>query len=144
MLKPVSIFAYLGMVGGIIGLLATRRLLSPSPQVIIPQAAGVLLMIWARIVFGRRSFHLGANPTGGGLVTAGPYWFIRHPIYTGVCLFTGAGVVAHWSWKAAWLGGLVFVGALVRLFCEEAMVTHRYPEYRQYAAKTWRMVPFLF
>jgi protein-S-isoprenylcysteine O-methyltransferase Ste14 len=101
-------------------------------------------VIWARVTFGRRSFHLPANPTEGGLVTTGPYRLIRHPIYTGVCLFTGVGVLAHWSWKAGLLGGLILGSALFRLFCEEALVVKRYPEYRQYAARSWRMVPFVF
>jgi hypothetical protein len=34
--------------------------------------------------------------------------------------------------------------ALLRIFCEEVMVAARYPEYRQYAATTWRMVPYIF
>jgi protein-S-isoprenylcysteine O-methyltransferase Ste14 len=105
---------------------------------------GLLIALWARVTFGRRSFHLAANPTAGGLVTTGPHRFIRHPIYTAVCLLTGTGVLAHGSWKALLLGGMVFAGALVRLFCEEALVVKRYPEYRQYSANTWRMIPFLF
>jgi protein-S-isoprenylcysteine O-methyltransferase Ste14 len=144
MLPLLSILAYVAMVGGLIGLLVTRSLFSSSVLVIIPQAVAVLLMIWARVTFGRRSFHLAANPTAGGLVTIGPYRFIRHPIYTGVCVFAGAGVLAHCSWKVASLGGLVLAGALFRLFCEEALVAKRYPEYCQYAARTWRMVPFVF
>ena len=125
-------------------MLFRSSLFSASLLVIVAQGLAVLLLIWARITFGRRSFHLAANPTEGGLVTTGPYRVIRHPIYTAVCLLTGAGVLAHWSWRAVVLGGLVFAGALIRLLCEETLVMKRYPEYRQYAAKTWRMVPFLF
>jgi protein-S-isoprenylcysteine O-methyltransferase Ste14 len=144
MLKPLSMLAYLGMVGSLMGLLVIRSLLSASPLVIVPQAAAILLVIWARVVFGRRSFHVVANPTEGGLVTTGPYRFIRHPIYAAICLLTGAGVLAHWSWEAALLGGLVFGSALVRLFCEEALVAKRYPDYHHYAARTWRMISFVF
>jgi protein-S-isoprenylcysteine O-methyltransferase Ste14 len=143
-LKLLSILAYVVMVGGLIALLVTRSLFSSAPLVIIIQAAAILLMIWARVTFGSRSFHLAANPTEGGLVTTGPYRLIRHPIYTAVCLFVLAGVLSHWSWRAASLGGLIMGGSLVRLFNEEALVVKRYPEYRQYAANTWRMVPFLF
>jgi protein-S-isoprenylcysteine O-methyltransferase Ste14 len=143
-LKLLSILAYVVMVGGLIALLVTRSLFSSAPLVIIIQAAAILLMIWARVTFGSRSFHLAANPTEGGLVTTGPYRLIRHPIYTAVCLFVLAGVLSHWSWSAASLGGLIVGGSLLRLFTEEALVVQRYPEYRQYAARTWRMVPFLF
>ena len=144
MLKSLSIIAYLGMVGGLVGLLATKSLLSPSLFVIVLQVAGLLLTIWARVTFGRRSFHVAANPTAGGLITTGPYRFIRHPIYTAVCLFTLPGVVAHWSWFSALLGALVIICALVRMFFEEELLVARYPEYGQYAATTSRMIPFLF
>ena len=66
-----------------------------------------LLILWARVTFGRRSFHVVANPTEGGLVTSGPYRYIRHPIYAAICLFTWVGVAAHWSWSSALCGGLI-------------------------------------
>jgi protein-S-isoprenylcysteine O-methyltransferase Ste14 len=64
-----------------------RKVFSGSPYVIAAQSAALLLFLWARVTFGRRSFHLMANPTEGGLVTTGPYRYIRHPIYTAMCLF---------------------------------------------------------
>src|ERR1043166_8513432 len=99
MLRVLSILAYFGMVGGLLALLLTKNMFSPSVFVIAPQATAVCLLIWARITFGRRSFHVAANPTEGGLVMTGPYRFIRHPIYAALCWFTGAAVAAHWSWK---------------------------------------------
>ena len=144
MLKAVSITGFLGMAGGIIALVATGKLFSPSPWVIATQAAALTLLLWARLTFGRRSFHAVANPTEGGLVTSGPYRYIRHPIYTAASLFCVAGVVAHWSWGGALLWGVLVGGALLRMRCEEVLVTARYPEYRQYAATTRRMIPYLF
>ncbi len=144
MLKILSVFGYLGMIGGLVGLLLTRNLLSTSPFILAPQVAGLALLIWARLTFGRRSFHVMANPTEGGLVTSGPYRFIRHPIYSAVCLFTVPGVIAHWSWSSALLGTLVVACALLRMLSEETLLVVQYPEYQQYAASTWRMIPFVF
>jgi protein-S-isoprenylcysteine O-methyltransferase Ste14 len=104
----------------------------------------VLLFFWARITFGRRSFHAVANPTEGGLVTNGPYRYIRHPIYTAICLFTWAGVAGHWGLSAGLCGVVILAGAVIRILCEEKLVTSRYPEYAAYATKTWRMVPFVY
>jgi protein-S-isoprenylcysteine O-methyltransferase Ste14 len=78
------------------------------------------------------------------LVTTGPYRFIRHPIYTAVGLFITAGATAHLSWRTFLLCALVWGGAIVRMLCEERLVVKRYPEYRQYAATTSRMIPFVF
>ena len=144
MLKVLSIIGYLTMIGGMIALFATGNLFSFSPWVIAPQAGAFVLLLWARLAFGRRSFHLAANPTEGGLVTSGPYRYIRHPIYSAVCLFIGAGAVAHWSWSAGLCGTLVLAGAVLRIYCEEPMVAARYPEYAQYKARTWRMLPYVY
>ena len=144
MLKTLSIIGYVGMVGGLLGLLATRNLFLFSPLVISLQVAALLLFLWARVTFGRRSYHVVADPTEGGLVTGGPYRYIRHPIYAAMCLFTLAGVAGHWSWGTGLCGGLVLAGAVIRIFCEEALVAARYPKYAQYAATTWRMIPYVY
>jgi protein-S-isoprenylcysteine O-methyltransferase Ste14 len=144
MKKTLSIMGYLGMVGGLVALLATRNIFSSSPLVISLQVAALLLMIWARVTFGRRSFHAEAHPTDGGLVTGGPYRYIRHPIYTAVCLFVWAGVAGHWSWLACLFGVLVLAGTVLRISCEEPLVAARYPEYAQYKTATWRMIPYVF
>src|SRR5436309_2261631 len=141
MLKVLSIIGYFGMVGGLLGLLAMRNLFSSSPLVIALQAAALLLFLWARVTFGWRSYHVAADPTAGGLVMGGPYRHIRHPIYAALCLFTSAGAAAHWSWRSGLCAGLVLGSAVMRIFCEEALLAARYPEYKQYAATTWRMIP---
>ena len=144
MLKTLSIVGYVVMIGALLGLLATRTLFSSSPFVILVQVLALLLFLWARVTFGRRSYHVVADPTEGGLVTGGPYRYIRHPIYAAFCLFTFAGVSAHWSWSAALFGGLVLGSAVLRIFCEESLVAARYPEYAQYSVTTWRMIPYVY
>ena len=144
MLKLLSVVGLLLMVAALFGLVATRSLFSRSPTIIAVQIAAVALVVWARVTFGRRSFHAAANPTEGGLVTTGPYRFMRHPIYTAVCLFAFAGALAHVSLTAVGLALLVFVGALGRMLAEERLVAQRYPEYADYAARTRRMIPFVF
>jgi protein-S-isoprenylcysteine O-methyltransferase len=106
--------------------------------------AAVALMAWARLTFGRRSFHPAADVTGGDLVTTGPYRFIRHPIYTAACVFCWAGVLANSAVVPFGAGVLLLIGALIRIFAEERLLVDRYPEYRIYAKGTKRMVPYLF
>jgi protein-S-isoprenylcysteine O-methyltransferase Ste14 len=132
------------MIAGMVALLAAHSLLSASPIVITIQSLAVCLMIWARVTLGWRSFHAIADPTEGGIVTHGPYRFIRHPIYAAACTIVWAGVLAHWSLPAVLMGTLVFAGALVRMLCEEHLLIEAYPEYREYANTTKRMVPYTF
>src|SRR5262245_46386137 len=96
----MSVVGYAAIMAGIVLLLRSRALFSPSPVVIAGQLLALALMLWARISFGTRSFHLTATPTAGGLVTTGPYRFIRHPIYASIGLFTWASVLGHPSLRS--------------------------------------------
>jgi protein-S-isoprenylcysteine O-methyltransferase Ste14 len=144
MLKPLSLVSLAAMVIALLGLYMSDSLFSPSPAVIVVQCLAAVLMLWARITFGGRSFHAAANPTSGGLVTSGPYRFIRHPIYTAACAFGWAGSLHSGSVPALLLGLLLFGGAVGRMLCEERLVAAMYPEYRAYAKATKRMIPYVF
>jgi protein-S-isoprenylcysteine O-methyltransferase Ste14 len=144
MLKAVSLLSFLLMVAALLGLLISHSLFSDSPAVIVIQGLAAALMLWARITFGRRSFHAAANPTAGGLVTTGPYHYIRHPIYTAACLFAWAAVVHSGTALALLCGLLLFAGTLGRMLCEERLVAATYPEYQAYAKTTKRMIPYVF
>ena len=145
MVKWLSVLAFLAMVAGLFVLLfPVMVLFTPSPTVIAFQAAAVVLMIWARVTFGLRSFHAAADPTGGGLVTSGPYHYIRHPIYTAICLFAWPPVLVSLSVRSALAALLVTTGAIVRMLCEERLLVTRYPGYLDYMRTTKRMVPGVF
>ena len=141
MQKRLSLLALIVMAGSLVALYQVHALFSWSPIVIGVQVLAALLMLWARITFGMRSFHAAANPTAGGLVTTGPYHYIRHPIYTAVLLFIWAGAVANWSLPAFGLAAALTMGAVVRMWCEEQMVVITYPEHRDYAKVTRRAIP---
>jgi protein-S-isoprenylcysteine O-methyltransferase Ste14 len=126
------------------GLLFRGAFFSSQPVAIMAEISAVALMVWARLTFGQRSFHAAANPSAGGLVTTGPYRFIRHPIYTAACLFGWSGILAHWSVINTMLGVLLLAGAVGRMLCEERLISEIYPEYRDYAQTTKRMLPYIF
>jgi protein-S-isoprenylcysteine O-methyltransferase Ste14 len=75
------------------------------------------------------------------LRTTGVYACVRHPIYTGL-LLGGAGVVllgGRPSRVWVWVGLLVLLWGKTRL--EERKLAARFPGYRDYAARTPRLVP---
>jgi protein-S-isoprenylcysteine O-methyltransferase Ste14 len=143
-MRIASLVGFLLMVTAVVGLVFTHALFSHSPVVVAVQVAAVALMVWARLTFGRRSFHPAADVTGGGLVTTGPYRFIRHPIYAAACVFCWAGVLANGAVLPFAAGMLLLIGAVIRIFAEERLLSDRYPGYRNYAKGTKRMVPYLF
>jgi protein-S-isoprenylcysteine O-methyltransferase Ste14 len=138
-----SLLAFVFLVASIAALLLRGALLAAGPVGIAIQVLAVALMIWARVTFGVRSFHATARPTAGGLVTTGPYRFIRHPIYAAVLYFTWVGVLSHVSALNVVLGLLATAGTIIRMATEERLLVQRYPEYRDYAARTRRVIPFI-
>ena len=143
-LKRVSLVATTVLVVAAVSLLLRRSLFAFGSPWVIVQAAGAALMLWARLTFGMRSFHGGADATAGGLVTNGPYRFIRHPIYTSILLFIWAGVAARGSVVDVLLA-IVATGAVaVRIGAEEELVVRTYPEYAEYMRHTKRIIPFTF
>ncbi len=143
-LRKLSVVGYALVVLALVLMVYVRALFSMSLSVIAIQILTAFLMIWARVTFGSRSFHYAANPTEGGLVTTGPYKYIRHPIYAAITYFVLAGVAANWTWSNAALFAIVCLGVGIRIFCEEQLVTCKYPEYTEYAKHTKRIVPFVF
>src|SRR3954471_4919382 len=131
------------MVAGLAGLFYSHALFASHPLVIAIQVAAFLLMLAARVTFGRRSFHAAANPTAGGLVTTGPYGYVRHPIYAAVLYFIWAGTLDTFSSAACGWALLLTAGAVTRMFIEERMLTERYPEYRDYMRRVRRVMPFV-
>lgn len=144
LLKVLSVGGFLMMASGIAALIVTKTIVSTFLPAIVAQVAAFALMLWARRTFGRRSFHLSADPTDGGLVTTGPYRFVRHPIYTAVCIFVWAALLGSPSIQTLLFAVLVTIGAVIRIFCEEHSLVRQYPEYKSYSRKTKRMIPFVF
>jgi protein-S-isoprenylcysteine O-methyltransferase Ste14 len=142
-LRRASIGATAVLPVAIAGLFMRHALFASRPGLVAVQVLAVMLVIWARITFGMRSLHFAANPTEGGLVTSGPYRFVRHPIYAAILFFVWAGVASRPSLLAVALGILVSAATAVRIVAEERLVTARYPEYATYAARTKRVIPFL-
>lgn len=141
-----SLIATVLLVGCVALLYVRHALIAGNPVGIALQLLAALLMLWARLTFGMRSFHATANPTAGGLVTAGPYRFWRHPIYAAVLLFVWAGVLAHGAPPALAdlaLGALATATTVVRVQAEEQLLRASMPEYAAYADRTKRFIPFL-
>jgi protein-S-isoprenylcysteine O-methyltransferase Ste14 len=106
------------------------------------QALGLGFTVWARLILG--SNWSGRIATGGNqqLVTAGPYQFIRHPIYSGF-LFAIAGMTVVVGSVRGLLGfAFVVTGIVVKIRHEEASVRRHFGSlYEDYARRVPALVP---
>jgi len=142
--KIGSIVVFGLAVVGLVFLVYKRDLFSTNPIGIIIQVLAAGLMVWARIIFGTRSFHAIANTTEGKLVTNGPYQLLRHPIYAAIVYFVWAGVLSHLFIDAIAAAVLISVCLIIRMLIEEKFLLMAYDEYSIYSKRTYRLIPFLF
>jgi len=143
-MKALTTLATFILAIAIYGLYRIHALLGTGPITVGLQVAAALLMVWARITFGLRSFHFTANPTEGELITSGPFRHVRNPIYAAILLFSWTGISTNLTPLTALLGLLILAMLLVRIFYEERQLTAHYPEYAAYARNTRRLIPFIF
>lgn len=141
----ISVLGFVAAVLAILRLCYTHSIFGVEPISISVQVAAVVLMLYARLTFGMRSFHAAANPTEGELVTRGPFAVVRNPIYSAAILFTWTGVAVHLSVENVLLALVVAGGMLVRIFAEEKLLHARYgAEYAAYTKRVKRLVPLVF
>lgn len=139
--KSLSILGYLILVMVLLELFARDSLLAAGLVFITIQVLAASLMIWARITFGHRSFHLSSEPTQGGLITTGPYKYIRHPIYAAIIYFVTASVLSHLSPLNIALWAACCAAAGTRMYSEEILLRQKYSEYTEYSRRTKRIIP---
>ena len=103
------------------------------------------LGVWSRQILGRNWSGAIAATEGQELVRAGPYRWLRHPIYT--ALLGMYACTALISGEIHALVGLVLLLAAywrkVRLE-EQHLASHFGPSYREYRDATWGAIPGLF
>jgi protein-S-isoprenylcysteine O-methyltransferase Ste14 len=141
--NALSAIALIILVGCIAVLYLRGAIFGTEAIAIGVQIAAALLMIWARLTFGFRSFHGTARPTKGGLVTSGPYKYFRHPIYAAIVYFLLAALVDHFSAASAGLILLSLAMLAIRMKAEEHLLVEIYPAYAEYSRTTKRVIPFL-
>ncbi|WP_157961204.1 methyltransferase family protein [Lutibacter citreus] len=143
-IKRASLIAFSISLIGFFFLVKKHLIISYNPFAITIQICAVIIMIWARITFGMRSFHANANSTKGELVTNGPYKLFRHPIYASIIYFFLACIIAFPKIETIIGVFLIVSSTYVRMILEEISLRETYKEYNLYSQKAKRIIPFLF
>ncbi len=102
---------------------------------------GIGFALYAVLELGRS---LSMLPEARRLVTDGPYSLIRHPVYLGEAVALVGVTLQYLSpWALAMLA-LQCIFQLERMKNEELVLSHAFPEYRDYAERTVRLLPGVY
>ena len=102
---------------------------------------GTAFAVWALLVLGRS---ISLLPQARRLVTGGPYAFVRHPLYLGEMVAIAGIALQHLSPWALLLVGLSWGFQFQRMKYEERVLSESFPEYKDYMARTARLVPGVY
>jgi protein-S-isoprenylcysteine O-methyltransferase Ste14 len=105
---------------------------------------GLLLAIWARFYLGKNWGMPMSQKLNPELVTAGPYHYIRHPIYTGILLAMLGSAIAI-SLYLLTIFIIIGVYFIYSALSEERLMAQQFPKtYPAYKSKTKMLLPFIF
>lgn len=106
--------------------------------------AGAALSVWSRRVLGSNWSSVVVVKHDHALVEAGPYRWVRHPIYTGLLLLFMGNAMLVGDWRGVVAVAIVFASFWRKLRLEETWLTARFgPAYRDYRARTGALLPRL-
>jgi protein-S-isoprenylcysteine O-methyltransferase Ste14 len=105
---------------------------------------GLSVTIWARRTLAGNWSSDVTFKQNHELIKAGPYRFVRHPIYTGL-LVMALGTAINTGWVRCWLGIVVVgIGFWIKLKQEERLMLLHFPnEYPAYQKQVKALVPFI-
>lgn len=107
--------------------------------------SGVLVGGWAIYVMRVSKFHITPEVDKKAiLVAAGPYRFIRHPMYSAVLLVCLGFLIMNVNVIRGAVYMILVADLLLKLRYEEKLLVKHFSEYRDYMNKTKRLIPLVF
>ncbi len=108
--------------------------------------ADIFFLLWVHHTLGKNFSVPGVMKAKQSFTTAGPYRWVRHPMYTALFLVS----IVYFLISANWFIGLVWIGWIVGIVAsmlreEEAALMEKFGgEYRAYMQRTGRFLPRIF
>lgn len=109
------------------------------------QALGGLLGVWAIQTMHIGHFNIIPDPKpDSDLVQAGPYKFIRHPMYMAILLVFTPLVIEHISLLRLGIWAGLVTTLLAKLHYEESLLKCRYSDYTDYQTRSHKLIPYIY
>lgn len=111
---------------------------------VVVALGGAVISVWAFRYHGSNLTPFPRPVDGMPLIEDGPYRYVRHPMYTGIIVFT-LGVGLAYANAVTLLSSLAFtVFFMAKSGHEEELLVAELPGYRDYRSSVpWRLIPYL-
>ena len=127
------------MVAGVVGLAVYDALIASHWALRLLQIVLMAVMIGAFVW--SRSHQSAEMP---GVITSGPFAYLRHPIYAALIHFVWAGATDNFSWPVLGWAETVTAGAFTVMHVQDHLRLRAYPEYRAYKKRVKKLIPFVY
>lgn len=135
------VVAWVATLAAILGPMLVRPSTGGWPVGTYVQIVGAGFALFSLFVIGRSFGLVAANR---GIVTAGPYGLVRHPIYLGYVVANAGYLLENPTSRNVAILGVATAAQLVRISCEEEVLIHdsAYAEYRKQVR--YRLIPRVY
>jgi len=143
MLKVVAYAAPVVTLAAVVVLGLTGSFTTGSPLAVALYLTALGLAVWARVSFPLGAFRGGPSPAATGVITNGPYRYVRHPMYSAALLLIWTASLVHLEWWTVAIAVVVTATAAGRMVWEERLLRSALSGYAEYAASTRAIIPFV-
>jgi protein-S-isoprenylcysteine O-methyltransferase Ste14 len=111
----------------------------------IPFLLGLLLLLASLFSMPPNNYSVHPMPAKKGrFIAAGPYRYIRHPMYSSVILMCAGLVVNPFILWKLFIWFFLIMVLIKKMDVEESLLEQQYPEYTSYKNKTKKLIPYLW
>lgn len=149
---------YAVLLGAAMGLMAPLHGdVPPLNRIVIPPSvpldwagvaicwAGAAFAVWARVTLAGNWSGVVSLKHDHEIIDRGPYAYVRHPIYTGILAMILGSALLEFDVARTLAVALAFLSFRIKLGQEENLLSTHFPgTYPAYAARTRRLIPFLY
>ncbi len=104
---------------------------------------GLIIILFAFLQLNKNLTPFPTPIESGTLIQAGLYKYIRHPIYTGIIIFSVFFGIFNESIWNIFIGFALFILFYFKSKYEESLLKKQYKDYDNYTKKTGRFFPFI-
>lgn len=147
-MKDSKLYPYLFVClqfGSLIYIAISAPIISSDVAGLLVECAGIFLALHAIYIIKIRNINI--TPTvkeNSVLVTSGPYKIIRHPMYIAQLIATLPLVIEYFTLIRMLIFILLTITLLIKIQYEEKGLNAHFPEYKEYATKTWKLIPYIY